>query len=161
MKLPTVTNCCCCLSLRTAGLVIGAFGVLANMIGVLSGYAMVLNGELTFSIHFPSSSNILCGKWRRHDVARIPLAVNLHCYGVMSYDVISWEFLLRYKNKNKFFGKWLFSTELVCCSFLNTFFRRTQFTTKFVEFLFKNLLNLSLYSFDSLSPVSCPFTISQ
>ncbi|XP_055305841.1 uncharacterized protein LOC129570310 [Sitodiplosis mosellana] len=43
MKIPTVTNCCCCLSLRAAGLLIGAFGVLANMIGVLSGYAMVLN----------------------------------------------------------------------------------------------------------------------
>ncbi|XP_031634789.1 uncharacterized protein LOC116348069 [Contarinia nasturtii] len=43
MKLPTVTDCCCCMTLRTAGLIMGAIGVIMSALGVLSGYAVVLN----------------------------------------------------------------------------------------------------------------------
>lgn len=72
MKIPTVTNCCCCLSLRTAGLTLGAFGVLANMIGVLSGHAMAVNGEFDLFLFILSHSpESLCGNQRRrHDVVR-------------------------------------------------------------------------------------------
>lgn len=72
MKVPTVTNCCCCLSLRTAGLTLGAFGVLANMIGVLSGHAMAVNGEFDLFLFILSHSpESLCGNQRRrHDVVR-------------------------------------------------------------------------------------------
>lgn len=68
MKFPTVTNCCSCISLRAAGLVLGVFGVLGNMIGVLSGHYMVLNGKYWLDFfHVVSLQEIFC---RRHNVAQ-------------------------------------------------------------------------------------------
>lgn len=50
MKIPTVERCCCCLSLRAAGLIMGVLAVLANMLAILTGKEVLLNGECAVSI---------------------------------------------------------------------------------------------------------------
>lgn len=45
MKIPTVSRCCCCVELRTAGIILGVLGVLFPILAMISGEHWINHGK--------------------------------------------------------------------------------------------------------------------